>query len=306
MSAGGSPGIVETVPFWPASQAELHDHVSSDEKSSFLSYYNCIWSSAIVVGTLVMGVLYEYHKFLPFILVSVLSFITLIIILAFKLETHSDHDEPVPDDNHLRETRTKYFLRITYIANSVVWGSRTAMTTIIPVINENMGRTAKQNSYCIAAVFLLLTLSFFRIKFIETWKYKLAPLFVGQIIVVAGVLGSGLFLEDFGYLLFFLAVTGIGAAITYSASQFYSLDTRDKAGVRIGLHESFINAGSIIIPLVAGAVGQYFGQDIWSFYAIIIVLAIAFIVQIAIAYAKRSERNPVLNEPPQEAIPETA
>lgn len=269
--------------FWPATQADLYDSLSVSERRQTLSRYNCVWSAAVTIMPFMGGIMYGAWPFSVFAASGALAVITLVIVSVIRLPRHAEHSEPEVPENRAKEHRTLYFLRIAYIANCVVWGGRAALGFMLPALNEKLGRTSFDNGLASAILNILLIGGFFIFVFTSRWQYKLRVIFGGQALVIAGIIASSAFKENFPVFLVCIAITGLGAAVTYASAQFYSLDTRRNAGRRIGLHETLLNVGSITIPGIAGMAAGYFKIDDWAFYVAGMMIFAGMVAQFVVA-----------------------
>jgi MFS family permease len=290
--------------FWPATQADLNDKVPDGERPAALARYNCVWSAAVMGAAPLMGLLCDINMVLPYLLTAVIALAVWHVIRKFPVAVSSEKKaaEKLPVDND-REIRTMYFLRIAYLSNCIIWGARTALGTLIPAINEKMGRSSFDNGLCLMLFVFLLFGGFYRLSFHPNWKYKLSLLFSAQLLTLVSTVLAAVFLYNFYLMTFFLAVTALGASITYSSSQFYALDTRRNAGLRAGLHESLLNLGSIVVPLIVSYVAKTTQRMDLAFYCVALLIGVGLVAQFILAAVTAADRHHGLEQTSQPSVP---
>ena len=269
--------------YWPPLQAWLGEHLPFSKLGRVLGQFNVAWSAGILLGPAIGGFLFSIRSELPFVLTSI-SVFTLFLALAFFSVRNGECIAPEPDHDPLFE-RSRIFLPVAWVANFSTFFTVGLLRFLFPKYASDFGIAPKALGYLIAligigqlAMFLILTHS-------KWWQFRLGPLLAFQVLAISGLLaimaGSDYFMFVYGIL-----CHGAMVGITFSASFFYSLHTREARGARTGKNEAIVGSGMFLGPILGGIAAENLGPRTPYGLAVLMILA-AMLIEVRLLRKKR-------------------
>jgi predicted MFS family arabinose efflux permease len=269
--------------FWPF----LMSWVSADYEGSVLNRrlgtYNGMWSSAVILGSLIGGVLVDMNTLGP-IMASVISLTICFVFLCLAHDgsagnaasVKSVDTSEIPFDPALL-TRLKWMARISLFCAWVCIGN---IRSQFALLFTDLGFSETQYGIVITIFGIcnfLLLIGAGRLAF---WHFKPVLLFGVQV-----VLALPLFLIISGRTLWIfipaLMIMAIGFGFAYSSHLYYGACGSRKRSTQMAIHEVTLSLGVIVGAGTGGYLSENFGIY-WPYWFSIIVLALGLIAQAVI------------------------
>lgn len=253
---------------WPALEAIPSEHEPPARLQRLLGIYNVVWSAGSGLATFSGGLILERLGPRGIFLVPAALHAVQLGLLAWLERENRRAARPVapapataaePGQGPRPETAPvprAVFLRMAWIANPLAY---VAVNAIIPVIPGLAGKFALSPAWAgvFCSVWALARAAGFWVFWLWAgWHYRfrwLAGAYAALVLSFAGILLG----HHLGLLVVAQVVFGLGLALVYSSSLFYSMDVGETKGEHGGLHEAAIGAGLFGGPAI-GAASLYF------------------------------------------------
>lgn len=264
---------------WPSMQAWLGEFCGDNSKrlNRTLSLFNLAWSAGIMLGTLLAGWMVIQGYSWPFVIASLLSFVSLAVL--FVTPPGQSAQAPAPATRgRVSVEKAQLFLYLAWIGNFASWFCRGTIGAIFPKLGDTLLFSKPLVSTLAFVPTLALCLMFGVSRLSHRWQYHLRVLLASEVCGIAGMVLVYRAVSPTVFTLGF-SLTGVCTAITYVSSLTYALQgTSGKRGKRSGLHEAVLGLGIIVGPLVAGFLGQRLDLHA-PFMACAVVFALAMVAQ---------------------------
>jgi len=252
----GITGVI-VAGLWPPLQAWIGQGKEGRKLLRALGGYNISWSLGVLVGPVLGGLLYAVYPTGIFALCA-----GLIGLLAIGLKVvRVREEEPfvVEVSKSTSFPLARRFLPIAWTANFTTFFSGGAIRALFPKLAGDLGISLELLGYLLGLIGLAQLFTFVVLARSAWWQFRWGPLAAIQL---AGA--GGLLLLASGKSPFLLAAAlllhGLLAGVTFTASIFYSLYTREGGGRRTGFHEAIIGSGFLFGPLLGGFAAEHIGS----------------------------------------------
>jgi len=278
--------------FWPF----LMSWVSADYEGPILNRrlgtYNGMWSSAVILGPLIGGVLVDMNTLGP-VVACVISLTACYIFLCLAHDGSAGNAASVKSVDKSEVSfdpgllmRLKWMARISLFCSWVCIG---VIRSQFALLFTDLGFSETQYGIVITIFgicnFLLLT-GAGRLAF---WHFK--PILL---ISIQAILALSLFLIISGRtLLIFipaLMIMAVGFGFAYSSHLYYGACGSKKRSTQMAIHEVTLSLGVIVGAGAGGYISRNYGIY-WPYWFSIIVLALCLIAQVVIWVAVKSSRH---------------
>ena len=237
---------------WPLVESYVSGGRSGDNLRRTVSFWNVVWSSALVAAYVGIAPLIENHAALAMLLLGCVHVVSAWALLWFAPEPapHRDEEhEPHPPVYRKLLVTFRLLLPMSYIVLS-------ALGPYLPSAMTRLGVRADLHTILAAAWLSARVAVFAILARWQGWHGRWFPAIVGAVMLLAGfglaiLSGSGA-LGEFGVqgLVGGLAIFGVGMAVIYSGALYYAMEV-GKAEVQAGgMHEALIGAGYTGGPLI--------------------------------------------------------
>lgn len=252
--------------FWPALQARIGD-CEPDPAALVraIRRFNVGWTAGKALGFLVGGLLLQHLASGSLAVVGAAAALVLVSVAVrprpAPATTGGDTSAAAPPaaapvDRPRAEKRA--FLLAGLVANFVLWGSLATVKALAPKLGEALGLDAFQTGALVFAALVAQGVGFVALDRATRWAYRPHLLVAAA---PASALGLALVYGADGFAVALLGVVlvGLGQAVTYTASVFYSLAYDGRRGLRTGIHEAVLGAGGAL-PILGGQVADLTGD----------------------------------------------
>jgi len=274
---------------WPALEAITSEHEPPGRLQRQLGIYNVVWATGGGVATFLGGGLLERlgprSIFAVPVVLHVVQF-----ILATALESANRRGPGTAAANPTGPTgpavpagrgecrrspvSPRTFLMMSWVANPFAYVAMTAVLPVIPGLARKFELTATWAGVFCSVWLLARATGFWVLWHWTAWHYRFRWLMAAYV-GVTGCFAIILLGNHLWLLVGAQVVFGLGVALIYYSSLYYSMDVGDTKGEHGGLHEAAIGAGIFGGPAV-GAASLYFlpGQpnmNAWAVTALLLV-----------------------------------
>jgi MFS family permease len=244
--------------FWPAIIAWLGEGLSGAALSARLSNFSVAWNIGLLLGFALSGLAFERDPRWAFF-VSTGAMVGIVVLLAMSKDvpvtanaagtaaTTTAAPPPVPKGRGFRKT--------AWLANFGINFSQAGAFALFPQLATALGIRADVHGALIALGRFAALVVFVAMQHVHFWRTRLWPLWVAQLVCVAGVAGIGVADRAAWFALLFV-VAGAVSGVTYQASIYFTLEEMSEKGKGGGLHESILATGMFLGPIMAGWAGQ--------------------------------------------------
>jgi len=256
--------------FWTPLITWLSRFVEPSQLGSVMSRFSIAWNAGAMLGMLLSGKLYEWMEWLPFG-----AGIALFVVAGWFLL-------PIPSTGYYGKSAglempvagplvSRTFLYLAWLANFLGWCATAMVSGLVPELARMLQIGPAVSGVmlfmaCASRVSILLTLQS-RIG----WQTRIRSLLLSEAVMAVGLLSvAG------AHHLFWLAwgMMAIGAAsgMAYLMSVHASLSAQARPGRNVGIHEMLVGAGSLVGPVLGGAIAK--ATDIRTPYRIFMAMVI--------------------------------
>jgi MFS family permease len=251
---GGIAGAI----FWPAIQGALGAETPPERMDRALGLFNVTWSAGKAAGFFAAGAISAWME--P----STTLWIAAALAFPTWLLLPRDERPAVRDPAHPRGEERAVFRTLGYVANFAAFGVGSAFQIQFLKYLKEAGpgsRLGPETFFGIflGSVFAAQTVSFWLLQRGEAWAYRRGLLYASQAVLAAGVLGVAAAPSDL-LILALTPVVGAGLGFSYASSIYYSLHGPADHGRYAGLHEAVLGAGTVLVPLLGGALADATGE----------------------------------------------
>jgi len=253
-------GIAEAV-FWPSAMGWLSEGIEGAHLGRRMSVYNLSWSTGLIVGPLVAGVLSTVSPSLPLFVGSGVLFTVSALIIgagAFmpqlkpsaRVKTGQGDESRASDES----TRLRYPAWIGLFTTYVVIG---ILFSVFPVYAlEELGIGKGLIGFLLQLRALCSTMGFVALGRTEIWHFRPGQMIAGQFVQACAVLLMG-FTSSPLLIALLIAVIGLSMSLSYFNSLFHAVSGSVDRAARMAIHEAVLSAGLIVGSLVGGVVYEH-------------------------------------------------
>jgi MFS family permease len=271
---------------WPLAMALIIDKVSSNSRGASIGRYNAAFYSAMAVGPLIGGYLYDFYGLAaPFYFWSVLGIISIIIVMVKVDEPSRRQSVSIATPGSLKEDMILPGYLWTFLAccGVVMWTGIVGgfNITMLPSYASRLGLSTTQIGllYLDYAGITALSNIYFG-KASDRGKRK-ALVFAG---CLAGLIAFALLplVTSLSQVLVLMALIGLGLGIGNPAAAALIADTTCEArrGEIFGIFNTARMSGVVIGPLIAGLTADLYGVNgaIYVFVGISAIITVGALI----------------------------
>lgn len=244
--------------FWSPLMAWLSDGYEGASLGHRFSRYNIMWSFGSIASPYVCGWLTERSARYPLFLGSGIFLVGAIFVFgaAFILPSASSgRSLQDADDSIATEKTNESMLRFpAWVGLFATFFGFGVIFSIFPLTAQSeLGLSESSVGLLLLVRALASAITFFIIGKVVFWHFKVAPIFIGQILATMCFISLCFFHTAVSTGLFF-GLLGIFAAFSYSTSVFHGVTGSVHRVKRMSIHESTLAFGLISGSAVAGIV----------------------------------------------------
>lgn len=251
--------------FWPPLMGWLSTDVEGAVLGRVVSRFNVSWCLGNIVSPYLAGWLSARDLRLP-LLVGALIFLAASIFVAGatlamgRASAETSSGKPPPENPAAPLTDHSTCLRYpswvglfpTYFATGV-------LLSIFPLIGAEQLHLSKPDIGRLLLVRGLFNgLAFVALGRLAFWHFRRAPMLAGQAVVTAAFVGLA-YAQGNAAISVLLAIVGLGAGISYSASIFHGVSGSRNRAARMAVHEAVLSAGLVFGSGTGGMIYQSIG-----------------------------------------------
>lgn len=278
--------------YWPQLEAEIGHGTSAALLSQRMGLFNLSWSIGSTPAPFVGALLYVAHPRLPFLGAAAAGVAIAALLALYRMLCHRAgeriempaplHPEREPNRPVLAPMPTLLvgFIWLAWVGNFVAQANQSISRTLFQNLGRELHYTAPQIGWIMALLGITRTGAFVVLQVWRGWVYRSRYLFALQGVMVVGVAllcVSG----PAPQAALAMGLVGIGAAMAYAASMFYSVEGAHYGKASAGLHEAVLGGGGALGLLLAGQVAPWLthADPRSPFYGSLILTALCFTLQ---------------------------
>ena len=271
--------------FWPPIMGWLSEGApDSATLNARLSKFSAAWTVGLLSGFAATGFVYRHWPVLAFWIPAGMMLIILTLLLL-----------PVQPDNVTAETtaslpqvkiqKGRGFRKTGWLANFSVTLAFCGVVALFPQLATARGINADVHGSILALGRGAGLGAFLVLPHLRFWQTRLWPLWVAQLIAVAGALAVALGNSTWVFAVGFAAI-GFVSGCTYLASLYFTMEELTEKGKGGGFHEAVLGAGMFLGPVAAGWVGEHYSLRA-PYYFCAIILAVLVVAQMVLVFWRR-------------------
>jgi len=290
--------------FWPQLEAEIGHGVSGTALSRRMGLFNLSWSIGSTPAPFVAGLLYVANPRLPFIVAAGTALLVAGILWLYRrlcrragehIATQAparERGEPHRPALMPMPALLVAFVWLAWFGNFVAYANQSVSRTLFQNLGGSLGYSAPQIGWLMALLGVTRTAALLVLQRLRGWVYRARYLFLFQGVMLVGV-GLLCVPAPAAVAAAGMALVGLGAAMAYTASMFYSVEGAHHGKASAGLHEAVLAAGGAVGLLLAGQVAPLLtdADPRSPFYACAALTAACLAVQVAVYVRYRRRRR---------------
>jgi len=269
-------GLAQSM-FWPALEAAIADEASHEDLDREVGFFNVSWCVGAALGAAAGGILYDSDVRLP--ILFTLAFMPPLLAVAALTPGGNGpkNTSAAPEEETPPPSGGVNFMLLGWMANLGAWSTVAVMRALFaPDVTARLGFSGAMAGRIVAVMGLAQSVTFAVMLLTRKWRYNL-PLFFGiQALVGVGTLVT-FFAARYMVLVAAFVMIGVGIAMTYYSSIYYSLHGQSARGHKAGVHESILGVG-VLAGLIVGGNAARVTQDSRSLYLVCAGLCLLFIL----------------------------
>ena len=242
---------------WPGLELAIGEGLTSSAMVHVLGIFNVCWSSAMCLGMLGSGALYELAPGLPFWVAAALAATGTIVIWRTPRASRRDSgpqvaQAPAEDMEWTPPPRANMFIWVGWIGNLGLSLSIATIRAFFPRLGLAIHLSPTVITLLVPAMQVGQLLMFMYLGTHGGWCYRMRLLLAMQCVTALATLATCVAVHPGLFVAAFFALGAVGG-FTYASSLYYSLSGDPaKRGFRAGVHESVIGAGLTLGPFIGG------------------------------------------------------
>lgn len=247
---------------WPMVESYVSGGRRGHDLRSTIGWWNVVWSSALILSSVVVSPLVKHHAALALLLLGGVHVSGAVLARSFGPEP-GEHatDEPhqTPESYPKLLMTFRLLLPMSYLVSS-------ALLPYLPTVLERVGVPVNWSTLVAAVWLLARSLSFYGYQRWGGWHGRWWPAIAGPGALLGGFAAAVLAshtLSGLGAVVLVLgglALFGVGMASIYSGALYYAMEVGEAEVDAGGKHEALIGVGYTTGPLcgllAVGAAGQ--------------------------------------------------
>ena len=245
--------------YWPPLQAWIGDLRPPGAVGAALGWFNIGWSTGVMVGSLVGGLLFEVAPAWPFrFSLTCCAAIVALVLLAPRPQGHAKDagasaptaGEPPPNNGR--------FLYLGWLANAVGFFLSGTLYSLFPKLAERLVTDWPFWAWIAVTYAASRTFGFVLVIPLQQWLYRPRALLATYAVLNAAMV-MVVFANSPWVFFVAMALVGLCNAFSYSWSMLHSIEKQPRKGRTASYHESLLRCGDFAGAFLAGASAQVWG-----------------------------------------------
>lgn len=282
---------VATSWLWPPVMGRVSTGLEGAALNRRLGRFNASWSSGMVLGPLMGGLLFDVHPTAPFWFAAVCHVISLgLFFVCAPLRTTATGDEPPSADAAATDRMIVYrrMARVAVVSGYVALG---LLRIQLPGLANDLGVGATRQGLIGTFLSLTMAVGFALLGRHAWWHHKAGWMWAFQ-----GGLGASLLLaysaSGAGSLFLCGGLAGVGISFLYASHLYYGVAGGRNRTARMAVHEILVSTGFLIGSFGGGVLAEA-GTLATPYWVGCAVLQAGILVQAGIFAAhRRTQQDP--------------
>jgi MFS family permease len=244
--------------FWPAMEALIADSAEMRLEKA-MRRFNVSWGFAVIIGPMLGGVLISMLSIkAPFLLSSLISFFSGLLVLAFVVEPSGRRREKVQSKFELKDNGETQGSITTAIASIFLFSSIVGIIfALFPSYATDLRILPFEIGSIAFAFGVSRTVTFYQANRIEAKLGKLGMFLLGSLALTIGSVLTFITTNVLMFIACFI-ILGFGSSLSYATSITFILERWGSSrGYAAGVFESLIGLGFFSGPLIGGMISEY-------------------------------------------------
>ena len=284
IAAGGFGGAAMAL-FWPFLMSWVSARFEGVELNRQLGRYNGSWSSGGLVGPVIGAWLVEQNPLWPMV-AAVACFAASLALLGLARNNAGHAGEaalPGPAAEPLHDGRSLAAYRwMSRVALFCAWASQAIVRSQFALLFVALGHSEAQFGVYYAVFALCNFLSLTTSGRWAFWHFRLAPLLMGQVMLLAALLMM-IYGRTLSVFVVSAIVLGLPFGFAYSSHLYYGAATSRNRSARMTIHEMVISIGIVTGAGTGGHLARHVGPYAPYWFAVTLV-GLGLIAQLAIHF----------------------
>ena len=284
----GGCGIVMSL-FWPFVMGWISAGYEGGPLNRRLGMFNASWSSGVIVGPLVCGILVEHSSVWPMVVpLGILGASLVMLSLARSVESvkrNGEDDQPSAlgggdkDAETAKQTRRHrrflWVVRVALIGSSFCHGS--VRTQLGLYFKYDLDYSESMFGAVVMAMAVALFLVLMGAGRSVWWHFRGWPVVLAQV----GLMGGMVLIiwgQEFGTFVVAMVLLGGAGAFLYSSHLYYGVSGGVRRSRRMAMHEMVLSVGFFTGCLAGGILSDHMGRLV-PYWVGLGVLGVSLLVQ---------------------------
>jgi len=249
--------------YWPPLQAWIGDLRATGLVGRALTWFNVGWSTGVMVGSLVGGLLFTAHPAWPFRFSVTCCALILALVLLSPLPSaavHRDSERPAatPSTTPPTQSQNGRMVYLGWLANAVSFFLSGTVYSLFPELAAELVASGWFWAAIAGTLAGSRVIGFLLMLRLEPWLYRPSTLlatYAGLGVAMATVALTRTLWPFFVA----MALLGLCNALSYSWSLLHSVENQSRKGATASYHESILRLGDFTGAFAAGASAQVWG-----------------------------------------------
>ena len=244
--------------FWPPIMGWLSEGApDSATLNARLSKFCISWTTGLLSGFAATGFVYQHWPGLAF-WIPTGAMLLILTLLALPVQPDQAGAESAGHTaNPIVIQKGRGFRKTAWLANFAVTLAFCGVVALFPQLATARGISADVHGSILALGRGAGLGAFLVLPHLRFWHTRLWPLWLAQLLAVAGAIAIGLGNSTWVFAVGFTAI-GFVAGYTYLASLYFTMEELTEKGKGGGFHEAVLGAGMFLGPVAAGWVGEHY------------------------------------------------
>ncbi len=276
-------GLTPSV-FWPSVIAWLSAGYEGPSLNRRLGSFNLSWSSGMMVGPFVAGLMYEVHHTLPFFAATVMLLVSLYVAsrmpspIRGAVPAGQEHSQEPAEEDLDRIALFRPMVRVAHLLGYLVMGIfRYSVPTLAICLSIRSGLVGVV-LMCLSGA---MATAFYILGRTHRWHFRKDVLFGAQFGLAASLLAVW-FSSTWWQMSLCVILGGSCIGVTYCSNLFYGVSGGKKRASSMVVHELLLSIGFIIGSTGGGWVIDYIGLR-WPYPISAGLLVAGVLVQVVVS-----------------------
>ncbi len=245
--------------FWPPIMGWISTGHEGPSLNRRLSLFNVSWSTGMVIGPPLGGLLYDANRVWPFYTAITCLSVAVVVVSVIRSPDPGAAEATVNGNGDVDDVdvrRNAIFRPMARIAHFLTYVTMGMFRYQLPFLAISLGIAAKEFGQVAMALSITMAISFYFLGRSHRWHYRLDVFIVAQVVLALCALAL-LWVQTWWAMALCLTVGGLCCGVTYSSDLYYGVSGGVKRARRMAIHEMILSMGMVVGSFGSGWVTEH-------------------------------------------------